>query len=339
LELNVNHQEKVLITGATGLIGSHLTQRLIEENFHVRALVRNPGKAGWLKEIGAEIVQGDITDAESMISAAQGCQVIFHGAAWVSERGTKDEIWKANVQGTQNAVNAALAARVQRFIQISSCAVYGSRQEFDIDESYPMRKTGKLYWDSKIDAEEIVQQSQKQHGLPIVIARVSQVYGPRSYQFTIRPIEVIKAGKMILIDGGRHLCKPVFIANLMDGLMLCAQKEQAIGEAINLTDGSPIPWRDFFGAYGRMLGEESFPSLPYSLAWSAALLFEIQAKITGKKASFTRSAVQSLRSSNSFSNKKAKSILNWEPRFNLEQGMQQTENWLREQGYIPPLME
>ncbi len=330
----MNNQDKVFITGATGLIGSHLTRRLIEEGIGVRALVRNPKKAGWLKEIGAEIAEGDITNAESLASVVQGCQYVFHAAAWVSERGSKDEIWKANVQGTQNVVNAALNASVERFIHISSCAVYGSKQAFDIDESHPTRRTGKLYWDSKIDAEEIIQQAQKQHNLPVVIARVSQVYGPGSYQFTIRPVEVIKSGKMILIDGGRHLCKPIFIDNLIDGLMLCAQKDQAAGEILNLTDGYPVPWKDFFGAYGRMLGKETFPSLPYALAWTAALFFEIQAGVTGKKASFTRSAVNSLRSSNSFSNKKAKTLLNWEPRFNLEQGMLKTELWLRSQGYL-----
>lgn len=330
----MNNQDKVFITGATGLIGSHLTRRLIEEGIGVRVLVRNPQKAGWLKEIGAEIVEGDITDAENLASVVQGCQYVFHAAAWVSERGSKDEIWKANVHGTQNVVNAALNARVERFIHISSCAVYGSKQAFDIDESNPTRRTGKLYWDSKIDAEEIIQHSQKQYNLPAVIARVSQVYGPGSYQFTIRPVEVIKSGKMILIDGGRHLCKPIFIDNLIDGLMLCAQEDKAAGEILNLTDGYPVPWKDFFGAYGRMLGKETFPSLPYALAWTAALFFEIQAGVTRKKASFTRSAVNSLRSSNSFSNKKAKTLLSWEPRFNLEQGMAQTELWLRSQGYL-----
>ena len=330
----MTNQGKFFITGATGLIGSNLTRQLTKAGYQVRALVRSPEKAGWLEDIGAEIVQGDITDANSLMSSVQGCQYVYHAAAWVSESGSKDEIWNANVRGTQNVVNAAIAAQVQRFIHISSCAVYGSRQVFNIDESFPTRKTGKFYWDSKIEAEEIAQQAQKQQDLPVVIARVSQVYGPGSYQFTIRPIEVIKTGKMILIDGGKHMCKPIFIDNLIEALMLCAEKEQVIGEAINLTDGYPIPWKEFFGSYGRMLGKESFPSLPYPLAWTAALFFEIQAAITGKKASFTRSAVNSLRSSNSFSNKKAKMLLNWEPRYTLEQGMAQTEIWLREEGLI-----
>lgn len=325
----------VFITGATGLIGSHLAKRLIlAENIPVRALARDTRKAQWLADLGAEVRQGDITDPSSLQRAIEGCGTVYHAAAWVSERGTREEVWQTNVQGTQNVVDAALAAGVQRFVHLSSCAVYGSLQQYDIDETFPTRRKGNLYHDTKIEAEEIVQKAYESKGLPVTIARVSQVYGPGSYQFTIRPVELIRKKKMILIDGGKFMCKPIFIDNLIDGLLLCAAEDAALGEAINLTDGYPVPWRDFFGAYGRMLGVEKFPSLSYPLAWTAALIFEIQAGIKGKKASFSRGAVNSLRSSNSFSNKKAKQILGWEPRFNLEQGMQKTEDWLKENGYL-----
>lgn len=327
--------QRVLITGATGLIGSHLARRLLQdENIQVCALARDVKKAAWLAGLGAEIRQGDLNDPNSIVQAGEGCDTVFHAAAWVSERGSREEMWQANVQGTQNVIDAALKNGSQKFIHLSSCAVYGSRQQFDIDESIPTRRTGNLYHDSKIAAEEIVQQAYEKKQLSVAVARISQVYGPDSYQFTIRPVELIKAKKMILIDGGKFMCKPIFIENLIDGLLLCASKDQAVGEAINLTDGYPVPWRDFFGAYGRMLGIERFPSLPYPLAWTAALLFEIQAGLKGKKASFSRSAVNSLRSSNSFSNKKAMRLLNWEPRYSLEQGMQLTEAWLREKGYL-----
>ncbi len=331
----MNKHSRVFITGATGLIGSHIARRLIqEENSQIRALVRDVKKAQWLVDLGAEIIQGDINNPQSIVQAVQGCDTVFHAAAWVSERGSKEEVWQTNVQGTQNVVDAATKAGVQRFVHLSSCAVYGSKQQFDIDETIPTRKTGNLYHDTKIAAEEIVQRVFKNEHLPVAIARVSQVYGPDSYQFTIRPIQLIKSKKMILIDGGKFMCKPIFIDNLIDGLILCAREEKAVGEAINFTDGYPVPWRDFFGAYGRMLGIEKFPSLPYPLAWTAALIFEIQAGIKGKKASFSRGAVNSLRSSNSFSNKKAKRLLNWEPRYNLEQGMLITETWLRKNGFL-----
>jgi len=328
--------DTVLITGATGFIGGRLAQRLVsEEGVRVRALVRSLEKARPLIDLGCEIVQGDITDLASLHQAAQGCQVIFHAAAWVNERGSRAEVWAVNVDGTQNVVDAALAAGVQRLVHVSSCAVYGSQQVFNIDETMPMRRAGNFYTDSKVDAEAVVMRAYQAHGLPVVVARPSQVYGLGSPQFTLRPIEMIRKGTLVLIDGGRHFCKPIYIDNLIDGLILCAQSEAAIGEAFNFSDGDPVPWRDFFGAYAAMLGKEKLPAVPYPVAWLAAFFFEIQGKLRGKPASLNRRVVRTLRSDNSFSNHKARTVLGWAPRTDWREGMRQTEAWLRATGQLP----
>jgi nucleoside-diphosphate-sugar epimerase len=326
--------KKALVTGATGFIGGRLAERLISEGMQVRGLARTPAKGQWLAGLGVELVPGDITAPASLRTAIAGCQLVFHAAAWVSEGGTKAEVWAVNVTGTQNVVNAALAEEVERFVHLSSCAVYGSLQQPNIDETTPTRMRGNLYGDSKVAAEQVVFRAYRDRGLPVVAARASQVYGPRSRQFTLRPIEVIKAGKMVLIDKGRHLCKPIYIDNLVDGLILCAQVEAAVGEAINFTDGAPVPWREFFGAYGRMLGIDSFPSVPFALAWLIGYYNEITARRRGKKASFNRAAIHALHSSNSFSNQKARELLGWQPNIDLAQGMTLTEAWLRVEGYL-----
>jgi nucleoside-diphosphate-sugar epimerase len=271
----------------------------------------------------------------SLYPAVAGCQFIFHAGAWVGEQGNKDQVWAVNVAGTQNLVEAAKAAsNLECFVHLSSCAVYGSRQQYNIDETALPQMRGNLYSDSKVAAETVVLTAYQQYRLPVVLARASQVYGPGSPQFTIRPVELIKSGKMVLIDGGQHLCKPVYIDNLVDGLILCATVEAAIGEAINLTDGITVPWRDFFGAYGRMLGVANFPSAPFALAWLVGYFNEWKATFTGKKASFNRDVVKALRSSNSFSNQKARRLLGWEPRVDFNEGMRRTEAWLRAEGYL-----
>ncbi len=333
MELN---GKRVLITGATGFIGSRLAERLAaEEGVQVRALARNPEKGERLAGLGIEIAPGDITDPASLRLAVAGCRLIFHAAAWVGEQGSKEQVWAVNVTGTQNIVDAALAAgSVERFVHLSSCAVYGSLQQHNIDEQTPTRLRGNLYGDSKVAAEEVVFKAYREQGFPAISARASQVYGPGSNQFTIRPIEVIKAGKMILIDGGRHLCKPIYIDNLVDGLILCAKVEDAVGEAINLTDGTPVPWRDFFGAYGRMLNVDSFPSAPFALAWLIGYSNEVKATLKGKTTSLNRGAVKALRSNNSFSNQKARALLGWEPKVDFEEGMRRTETWLKAEGYL-----
>ena len=327
--------KQVLITGATGFIGGQLAKRLhIKEGVQVRALARTPAKGQWLADLGVELVQGDITDAASVQEAMQGCELVFHAAAYVGEAGNEKAVWDVNVVGTQNVVEAAIAVEVQRFVHLSSCAVYGSFQQMDIDETTPVRKTGRVYHDSKVEAEEMALAAYAQHGLPVVSARISQVYGPGSPQFTLRVVEAVQAGKVILIDGGKHTFKPIYIDNLVDALVLCAQLDAAVGEAINITDGAPVLWRDFFGAYGKMLGVDSFPSAPYPAAYAYALFNEFKAKLRGRPTSMNREVVKTFRSHNSFSNAKARKLLGWEPAVGFEQGMRETEKWLKEGGML-----
>jgi 2-alkyl-3-oxoalkanoate reductase len=326
-----------LITGVTGLVGGRLAEQLARErDVQVRGLARDPSRAADLVAQGVEIVGGDITDPASLEAAAAGCDWVFHCAAYVEEGGERAAIWAVNVDGTRHALQAAHRAGATRFIHVSTCAVYGSIQELDIDETTPCRMRGNLYADSKVAAEEVVEEYAARHAdaPQTVIARPSQVYGPRSYQFTVRPIEAIRAGKMILVDGGKHWCKPIYIDNLVDGLIACARTPAAAGHAFNLTDGVAVPWRDFFGAYARMLGKEKLPSVPYPVAWVAALWFEWQSKRTGKKALVNRAALRAIRSRNSFSIEKARRILGWSPRIALDEGMARTQAWLAQEGYL-----
>jgi nucleoside-diphosphate-sugar epimerase len=331
-------QQTILITGASGYIGSRLAARLVAQGASVRALVRNPARAEELAASGVEVVRGDVTDPASLAAALAGCTLVYHAAAWVGERGSREAVWAVNVDGTRAMVQAAQAAGVRRFVHLSSCSVYGSPQNvFEIDESYPVQMRGNLYADSKAAAEEAVWAA-SQAGLPVVVARPSQVYGLGSPQFTLRPVAAIQAGKLRLIDGGKHLCKPVYIDNLVDGLLLCATHDAAPGEAWNLTDGAPVPWRDFFGAYAAMVGVR-LHSTPYALAYLAGLGNEVMAGLQGRKPGLSRATVQALRSRNSYSHQKARERLGWTPAVDLGEGMRRTELWLRANGYLPSAAE
>jgi 2-alkyl-3-oxoalkanoate reductase len=332
------HDKTILVTGATGYIGGRLAERLVQERgATVRVLARTPGKAAWLARVGCEIVVGDLTEPASLRRAVAGCAVVYHAGAWVSERGAREEVWAVNVLGTQHLVEAAAAAGVERFVQVSSCAVYGSRQEFNIDETTPPRTGSSLYADTKIAAEEVVWRAWRKQSFPIVVARPAQVYGLGSPQFTLRPIRMIQQGTLVLVDGGRHLCKPLYIDNLVDGLLCCGEHPAAVGEAFNFADGAPVPWRDFFGAYAAMVGVKRLPSVPYPLAWLGAYLFEVQARVRGKPEQLNRRVVRTMRSNNSFSIRKAEQILGWQPRIDLAEGMRRTEAWLRTHGYLSQL--
>ena len=286
----MDESQLVLITGATGYIGSYLARRLLADGrVRVRAMARQAARAETLRALGADVVMADLTRPETLAPALQGVSVVFHSAGWADDRGGRDEVWAVNVEGTRHLANAALDARVTRLVHISSCAVYGSLQAFNIDERTPLRTGASLYHNSKVESEAVVWDAAR-HGLATVIARPSQVYGPGSVQFTIRPIHIIRSKRMFLIDGGRHMFKPVYIDNLVDGLLLCGWHPNAVGEAFNLTDGVAIPWRSLFGAYAKMLGVSDLPSLPYPLAWCAAGALEFVAGLRGKSSPVTRRA-------------------------------------------------
>jgi nucleoside-diphosphate-sugar epimerase len=320
--------ERILVTGATGYIGSNLASRLLHKDYtEVRALVRDPSRATDLADQGAKIIQGDLTDPSTLGPAVAGVTCIYHTAAWVDEQGAREQMWAVNVEGTRHLIDSSLAVGRPRFVHLSSCAVYGSPQVFGIDEGTPLREGASLYHDSKIASEGVVWEALSR-GLRAVVVRPSQVYGPGSSQFTVRPVQMIRRRQMILVDGGRHLFKPVYIDNLIDALIACGTHPQAVGEAFNITDGFSLPWRIYFGAYAKMLGVENLPSVPFPIAWLAAAGYEIMGSLRGKRASVTRRAVASLRSSNSFSNLKARQVLGWQPTVGFEEGMRRTQIWL-----------
>ncbi len=327
-------RQPILITGITGFIGGHLARRMLASGVLVRGLSRAPDRAADLSVAGAEIVRGDLLDPASLRRAVDGCDVIFHAAAEVGERPGRERLMTVNVQGTEHLVSAALDAGVRRFVHLSSCAVYGSPQLLGIDETFPLQMGASDYHDSKVRSEAVVWNAITSRGLPAVIARPSQVYGPGSEIFTIRPVKAIRSGRMFLIDGGRHFCKPIFIDDLVRGLLACAVVPEAAGEAFNFTNDDPVPWRVFFGSYAAMMGRRELPSLPYSLAWPLALANEAWAKLRGRQPGVNRRTLASLHSTNSFSNRKAKRVLGWAPRITLEEGMRRTQAWLGEEGYL-----
>ncbi len=324
-----------LVTGATGFIGGRLTERLAtEEDVRVRALVRSAGKAGRLTKLPLEIVEGDLLDPQSLKKAVEGCDLVFHCAALVRETGKKKEFYQINVEGTENIVKAAVAAGVKKFIHMSSVAVYGLNPPDGADEDTAFQLCGNLYCDTKIAAEKIVWAYHRDRGLPVVVIRPTNVYGPHSKPWTLRPIKMINSDKMMLINGGTGLCNYVYIDNLIDATLLAVKSDEAVGQAYIITDGIALPWKEFFGCYAQMAGKPQMRSVPAHLGKIVALGMEITSKFTGKQPKITRQAVGFLTKKACFSIEKARRELGYRPRLSLKEGMQITEQWLQEEGHL-----
>jgi nucleoside-diphosphate-sugar epimerase len=325
----------VLVTGASGFIGGRLSERLAtEEGVRVRALVRNPKRAERLLKFQAEIVKGDLLDLSSLRKAVDGCDLVFHCAAFVRETGDRNEFIRTNIKGTENILKVSSEAGVKKFIHFSSVAVYGLNPPDGTDETTPYQICGNLYCDTKIAAEKAVWAAHQEAKLPVVVIRPANVYGPYSNPWTIRPVKLVNSGQMILINQGTGLCNCVYIDNLIDATLAATKRDQSVGQAYVISDGIGVTWKKFFGYYAQMAGKPKIRSVPEGVGKAIALGMEITSKLTRKPPKITRQAVRFLTRQACFSIEKARRELGYQPRFSLEGGMKLTEQWLREAGYL-----
>jgi 2-alkyl-3-oxoalkanoate reductase len=323
--------QPVLITGVNGFIAGHLAERLLHEGWRVRGTARRPNVAGWLAEQGVDVVQADLLDRESLMRAAEGCGAVVHAAAWTGgPELSAEQAWRSNVDGTENVTAAARAAGVERFVYISSVAVYGLNSAPVIDESAVTTPVGQLYPDSKIAAERTVRES----GLPAAIVRPASTYGPRGSAWTIGPIEAIKHNRLTLLGRDDGLVTPGYIDNVVDGLWLTLTHPAAVGGTFNLCDDTAVTFREFYLAYARMLGRESLPAVP---AWLTRLARTPPANLARRLAGRQTIGPWSLhfrRNPSRFSIRRAMDLLGYAPRVDFAEGMRRTEAWLRSAGYL-----
>lgn len=323
----------MLITGAAGFVAGHLAERLLRLGVPVRGLVRRPAAAGWLAEQGAELVAGDLLEPASLARAAAGCDVVVHAAAWTG--GAKDEAqgWAINVDGTAHMLQAARAAGVQRFVYISSVAVYGLNRSPVIDETAPTPPVGQLYPDSKIAAEALVR-SAHGHSMATTVVRPACTYGPRGEAWTISVVEQIKAGRLVLLGADRGLVNTGYIANVIDGLLLAMAHPAAAGETLNLCDGTAVTYRQFYLRYAAMLGLDRLPTYPAWLARGAATPpGRLVRRLLGRRPVGPWSYHFRFNPSR-FSIEKAARLLGYRPAVDFDEGMRRTEAWLRSAGYL-----
>ena len=324
-------QQPVLITGVTGFIASHLAERLLAAGIPVRGTARRPDAADWLSAQDAQVVQADLRDPAALARAAAGCRTVIHAAAWTGGPELAPEMgYLINVEGTRNVLAAAQAAGVERFIYISSVAVYGVNGAPLVNESMPTPPVGQAYSDSKIAAEALVHGS----GLSYVIVRPASTYGPRGTAWTIGPIENIKQGRLVLLGRDTGLVTPGYIDNVVDGLMLTLTHPAALGETFNLCDDRAVTFREFYLAYARMLGKESLPTVPGWFAGLARSALGRQARRLAGRPEVGPWSLHFRRNPSQFSIEKAQRLLGYAPQADFAEGMRRTETWLRAAGYL-----
>lgn len=320
--------KRIFLTGATGFIGQYLARRLHAEGARVLALERTPGKGDDLAVAGLEIVRGDINDHARMNELIRRVDIVIHNAARL-RGGRRVDFLRNNVEATRNLAQAGADAGIERFVYVSSIAVYGGIDaNCDIGEEMPTKLFGDPYGDSKILAELAVCEVSEKSELSYGIARPGMVYGPRSPGWTVRLIHLAKRGLLPFLDGGQGTCHPIYVDNLVDGLLLCASHPGAGGEAFSFVDDGPITWAQFFGAYMRMVPTDRALRLPGVVLALLVSLVDPFVSIG------LRWGVTQLRRKDMVLNQKAKRVLGWQPQVSLIEGMRRSEHWLREEGLL-----
>ena len=260
---------KVLVTGADGFIGSHLTEALVRQGFDVRAFVlyNSFGSWGWLdhspKEIKSsiEVFAGDIRDPNGVRAAMQGCDAVLHLAALIAipySYHSPDTYVDTNIKGTLNILQAARDLAVSRVIHTSTSEVYGTARFVPITEDHPLQGQSP-YSASKIAADQLAYSFFASFGLPVVIARPFNTYGPRQSARAVIPtvITQIASGKRHLKLGALHPTRDFnFVADTVGAFIAALRSSEGIGEVVNFGSNFEISIGDAVKEIAEVMGVE-----------------------------------------------------------------------------------
>ena len=316
----------VLITGANGFIARALATRLRELGVAVRGvdLVASPADG---------VAAGNTVNPGPWAGQLAGVDAVIHTAALVSNAAPLEKAWEVNVLGTQRVLRAAATAGVPRFVHISSIAAYGFDFPDGVSESDPVRVSGYSYVDTKVNSEHVVLAAHAAGEIAATIIRPGDVWGPGSRPWTILPLEMIKKKQMVLPANGKGVFSPVYIDNLVDGMILALGAKGAVGQIYNLTDGYGISCSDYFGRLAAMAGG-SVRTLPTPAALLLTTTLGAAQRRLGIPSELTAATVEMLKRTGTYSIAKARKELGFEPQVTMDDGMVRVQQWARAEGLI-----
>ena len=334
---------KVLVTGAGGFIGGYLLEKLLAAGHAVRGLALDEADATRIRRAGdVDVAFGDIRDIESLRSALEGTDAVFHLAARVSDWGTWPQFEAVSVQGTRNTLQAAAEAGVGRFLLFSSTAVYPrlAKGAPPLDETAPYAGPDNpwgLYGRSKILAEQEALRYQRERRLGVTIIRPVSVYGPGDHTFFPRIIRYLRGPTAAWVGDYDPLVPFLYVTDAAEGALAAGTSERAIGQVYTLGPQREFHMREFIGAICHELDiRPPRFSAPYAVASAVARLSEGWARLVRAREppSLTRTSVFIMTQDQRYDVSKAQRELAWQSQVSMEEGVRLTAQWVRSAGLL-----
>ena len=326
----------ILVTGATGFIGSHLVERLLEAGETVRILVRDRARVPGRWAGRTEVVEGDLILDHAFEEAVHDVDIVVHLAGVINLPVGREETYtRINLEGTQNLFNAVAEKghKIRRFLYCSSVGVFGPLSALPACEATPCNPSN-AYEKSKYEAEKWVLQTGSQHGIPVSVVRPAWVYGPGDRR-TLPIFSMIAKKHFIMIGKGETLIHPVYVDDLAEGILQCSGSSDTEGKVVILAGNQAIKLRDFVHLLSEILDVKPWPfHLPMFLATFIALALEILYKPMRKMPPLHRRRLGFFSRNQAFDITGAKNGCGFEPGTTLEEGLRKTITWYKQHGWI-----
>jgi len=314
----------ILITGATGFIGKHLTAAL-SKTYSVRCLVRKTSDIKELRDLNVDLAYGDLLDKNSLAPTLDGIDLVFHLAGEVYSR-KKEDYYRGNILATQNLLEACKQKGTKRIIFLSSTGVYKPTYTKELLDEESKCEPISIYGQTKLDAEGMI----KKYHTPWVIVRAPVIYGPSQKSVLNRFfLDAINKRKMYIFGSGDNLRSLCFIDNLVQGLVLLANIPNVDGKTYILSDHSPYTYNEMIERISRALQQKlklvQLPSFLGNISWGINCLI---GNVFGL--SFVELyAIKKTQFHEAYDISKAKKEIGYCPSINLEEGMKSTIDWVR----------
>ncbi len=328
----MKYSSPVLVTGASGFVGSHLVEKLAQNKVRVHLLVRKTSKIPFKPGPLMRLCYGDVTDLDSVKAAAKGVKVIYH-LAGILRGSSFQKLNEVNAEGTRNVCEAALGVKgLERLVYVSSLSAAGpSRDGKPLKESLPCQPVS-LYGETKLKGEEIALAYRKK--LPVTVLRPGAVYGPRETDI-LAYFKMVRDG-WVLVPSLKQKVSFVYVEDLVNAILLAGQSAKAIGQIYFVSDGETFTWQELTERIGKTTNR-TFKTLaiPMGMVKVVAHLGELAEKISGKASMLNVDKVkEAFYTDWTCDNGKIRSQLGFKPAWDIEKGVGDTAAFYLKEGWI-----